>query len=87
MFGTKVRKFQEFVELITKLEPVEYCGLCKVMCVNMIGENGEPLPFDETLEAVLDKFLKLKKKPKNEILEMLRAIAAEGDEDGAISEN
>ena len=65
------KSFLEFVEIVSKLEPVEYCGLCKVLCVEMF--DGEtPKPFDKTLEECMDKFLGMNRKPRRQLMKVLR---------------
>lgn len=68
---SREKNFMEFVEMVSKLEPVEYCGLCRVMCVEL-ERDGKARPFDETLEDVLDGYLGMKRKPRRELIKMLK---------------
>ena len=83
---SKEKKFQEFLSVVSRLEPAEYCGLCKILCVPMIDENKDPLPFDTTLEQVMDKFLEMSRKPRRQLMKVLRALM-ESDKDGTSSKN
>ena len=67
---SKEERFMRFVEMISKLEPVEYCGLCQVLCVDLF-DGGNPKPFDKTLEECMDEFLKMKKGPRKQLMRML----------------
>ena len=83
---SKEKKFQEFLSVVSKLEPVEYCGLCKVLCVPMVDENKEALSFDTTLEQVMDKFLGMSRKPRRQLMKVLKALM-ESDKDGTSPKN
>lgn len=87
MFDSKEKKFREFLEILSKLEPIEYIGLCKILGVDVVNENGEPLDFQVTLGKVMNAFLKMKKKPRNQLMEMLRASQKGGDQDGTCAED
>ena len=83
---SKEKNFQDFLSAVSKLEPVEYCGLCKVLCVPMVDENKEAISFDETLEQVIDKFLRMSRKPRRQLMKVLKALM-ENDKDGTDSKN
>lgn len=83
---SKEKKFQEFLSAVSKLEPAEYCGLCKILCVPMIDENKDLLPFDTTLEQVMDRFLTMGRKPRRQLMKVLKALM-ENDKDGTGSKN
>lgn len=83
---SKEKKFQDFLNAVSKLEPIEYCGLCKILCVPMIDENKEALPFDTTLEQVINKFLGMSRKPRRQLMKVLRDLT-ENDKDGTSSKN
>lgn len=65
--------FKEFVELVSKMDPIEYCALCRILCVELYGEDKEPRTFEVTFEEVMDSFLKMKKKPRKQLMATLRA--------------
>lgn len=87
MFDTKERKLLEFLGLLGKLEPVDYVAVCKILKVELLDAEGGPLPFDVTLEAVIDRFVGMKKKPRNQLLKMLRQAIREGETDGLSTED
>lgn len=90
------KDFEFFVKALPKLEPVEFCGLAKLLSVPMtkssvefskeefenleeneaIGAKLEEalLPMDEVLEKMMDRFLSLNKKRRNEINKILKEI-------------
>lgn len=83
MFQKKEKRFLEFVTLVSKLEAAEYCGLCKILGVSLL-QGEEPRTFEESLGELMDKFLGMKKKPRRQLMEMLRAAAQKeaGESDG-----
>ena len=83
---SKEKNFQDFLSAVSKLEPAEYCGLCKILCVPMVDENKEAIPFDATLEQVMERFLTMNRKPRRQLMKVLKALM-ENDKDGAGSKN
>lgn len=85
----KEKRFLEFVELVSRLEPSEYFGLCKILGVQMYDEKAAPREFADTLEDVLDSFLKMKKGPRRQLMTLLRGAikGSEEENNGSISEN
>ena len=58
-----MNKKNELIELITKLEPVEFIGLARVLCVDIINEEDKTTrDFYDILNDIIDKFNIEKKK-------------------------
>lgn len=73
-----MNKKNELVELITKLEPVEFIGLARVLCVDIINEEDKTTrDFYEVLNDIIDKFNTLARKQRREILSVLRRVKKE----------
>ena len=73
-----MNKKNELVELITKLEPVEFIGLARVLCVDIINkEDKATRDFYEVLNDIVDKFNTLARKQRREILSVLRRVKKE----------
>lgn len=73
-----MNKKNELVELITKLEPVEFIGLARVLCVDIINkEDKTARDFYEVLNDIVDKFNTLARKQRKEILSVLRRVKKE----------
>ena len=71
-------KKNELVELITKLEPVEFIGLARVLCVDIINEEDKTTrDFYDILNDIIDKFNTLARKQRKEILSILRRVKKE----------
>ena len=62
-----MNKKNELIELITKLEPVEFIGLARVLCRD----------FYDILNDIVNKFNTLARKQRREILSVLRRVKKE----------
>lgn len=70
------KNFNEFIELITKLEPIEFLGITKIFCIPIVTKTNDEIidrPFDEILSDLLDAFVALGCNQRREIIKVLRA--------------
>ena len=73
-----MNKKNELIELITELEPVEFIGLARVLCIDIINkEDKTARDFYEVLNDIVDKFNTLARKQRKEILSILRRVKKE----------
>ena len=73
-----MNKKNELIELITKLEPVEFIGLARVLCIDIINEEDKTTrDFYDILNDIIDKFNTLARKQRREILSVLRRVKKE----------
>lgn len=73
-----MNKKNELMELITELEPVEFIGLARVLCVDIINEEDKTTrDFYDILNDIIDKFNTLARKQRREILSVLRRVKKE----------
>ena len=73
-----MNKKNELIELITKLEPVEFIGLARVLCVDIIDkEDKTTRDFYDVLNDIVNKFNTLARKQRREILSVLRRVKKE----------
>jgi hypothetical protein len=73
-----MNKKNELIELITKLEPVEFIGLARVLCVDIINEEDKTTrDFYDVLNDIVNKFNTLARKQRREILSVLRRVKKE----------
>lgn len=61
---------KKLINLIIKMEIVEFIGLAKLLGVSLLKEN-DPLPFTDVLDAILIKFHQLNSKKKKEIIKLV----------------
>lgn len=73
-----MNKKNELIELIIKLEPVEFIGLARVLCVDIINkEDKTTRDFYNVLNDIVNKFNTLARKQRREILSVLRRVKKE----------
>ena len=73
-----MNKKNELIELITELEPVEFIGLARVLCVDIINEEDKTTrDFYDILNDIVNKFHTLARKQRREILYVLRRVKKE----------
>ena len=73
-----MNKKNELMELITELEPVEFIGLARILCVDIINEEDKTTrDFYDILNDIIDKFNTLARKQRREILSVLRRVKKE----------
>lgn len=73
-----MNKKNELIELITKLEPVEFIGLARVLCVDIINEEDKTTrDFYDILNDIVNKFNTVARKQRREILSVLRRVKKE----------
>ena len=74
------KDFEVFVRGLPKLEPIEFCGLAKILGVRLdefdrsTDDKPIPRPLDKVLEEIMDKYLALPKRQRKEINQMLKDI-------------
>lgn len=73
-----MNKKNELIELIIKLEPIEFIGLAGVLCVDIINkEDKTTRDFYDVLNDIVNKFNTLARKQRREILSVLRRVKKE----------
>ena len=65
-------QYKEFLSLISKLDPVQFLGLCRIMCVQVAIEK-ELRQFDNIFNDVITKFPTLGRKQRRDIIKVLKA--------------
>lgn len=65
-------QYKEFLSLISKLDPIQFLGLCRIMCVQVAIEK-EPRQFDNIFNDVITKFPTLGRKQRRDIIKVLKA--------------
>ena len=73
-----MNKKNKLIELITELEPVEFIGLARVLCIDIINEEDKTTrDFYDILNDIVNKFHTLARKQRREILSVLRRVKKE----------
>ncbi len=71
----KEKELKDFITLIPKLEPIEFIGLSKILCVDLIDDKQEPRPFEDILTDMMEKLSSIGRKPRREILKITKQAA------------
>lgn len=73
-----MNKKDEFINLIKYLEPVEFIGLARILCVDIINkEDKTARDFYDVLNDMVNKFNTLARKQRREILSVLKKVRNE----------
>ncbi len=67
------KQFNQFLELILTLEPVEFIGLARILCIDLMSDDKKKSrDFYDILKDMLDKFPTLGRKQRREIISVLK---------------
>ena len=61
-----------FLELVTQLEPIEFVGLSKILCVPLVNQKNEPREFEDILSDMIDKFISTGRKQRKDSIKVLK---------------
>lgn len=64
---------EEFTICLSKLEAVEFLGVCRVLSVPLVDKSDEPRKFGALLVDVIQKFSMLNRKQKRDLLKLVAA--------------
>ena len=69
------KEFQNFVLMVSKLEPMEFMGLVRIFNVEIFKDNEEKNPrnFEEIFSDVLDRFILASPLQRKNIMKILKA--------------
>lgn len=67
----KSKSLEKFLNGIVKLEPIEFIGISKILCIPLVDNNKDPRPFENVLEDMIDKFLDINHNTRKEILKII----------------
>ena len=71
------RDFEQFVRLLPKLEPAEFCGIMKILGAKFPEENEEA-NLENIMNMAFDKFLTMRSKQRKELLKVMQAARKKG---------
>lgn len=71
----KKDQLSTFLERISKLEAIEFIGLAKILCVELMEEDKETQrPFEDVLSDMMINYTKAARKSRRQIDKVLRNI-------------
>lgn len=71
------RDFEQFVRLLPKLEPAEFCGIMTILGTKFPEENEEA-NLENIMNVAFDKFLTMRTKQRKELLKVMQAARKKG---------
>lgn len=74
MVFKKKNLVEDFTIALSKMEAVEFLGVCKILNVKLTKDNNEPRPFKEMLFDVISKFSELNRKQKREMVKLIQSV-------------
>ena len=73
-----MNKKDEFIDLIKYLEPAEFIGLARILCIDIMDkETKQNRDFYVVLNDMINKFNSLGRKQRREILSVLKKARKE----------
>lgn len=72
MRTAKQKNLDSFITLIPKLEPIEFLGISKILCIKVVDKDFKPRLFTDIFESMLEKFSSIGKKQQKEILKVMK---------------
>lgn len=71
------RDFEQFVRLLPKLEPAEFCGIMTILGAKFPEENEEA-DLENIMNMAFDKFLAMRAKQRKELIKVMQAARKKG---------
>ena len=68
------KEFEDFLKKLTKLETIEFLGITKILCINLLNEDNTSLrPVKEIIEEMGNRYMGLNRSQRREIQKVLSA--------------
>lgn len=71
-----MKEIDKFIDLIVKLEPIEFMGLARVLGVKL-NEDDKPRDFEPVFAEVLERFSKCNRTRRHELLKLVKTAIKE----------
>ena len=71
------RDFEQFVRLLPKLEPAEFCGIMTILGAKF-PEEKEEVNLENIMNMAFDKFLTMRSKQRKELIKVMQAARKKG---------
>ena len=63
-----------FIEKITKLEPIYFIGVARIMNITITGANGEVRALEEIMSDVIDKFISYNRTQRRNLYKIIKQV-------------
>ena len=71
------KDFEQFVRLLPKLEPAEFCGIMTILGAKFPEENKEA-DLENIMNVAFDKFLTMRSKQRKELIKVMQSARKKG---------
>ena len=71
------RDFEQFVRLLPKLEPAEFCGIMTILGAKF-PEEKEEVNLENIMNMAFDKFLTMRSKQRKELIKVMQSARKKG---------
>lgn len=69
------RRLNKFASFLVKLEPVEFIGVARILCVELMNKEKQPKDFWDIFREMLEKFPQIPKSQQKQLLGVLKENA------------
>ncbi len=69
-----MKGIERFQRQLLQLEPIEFLGVAKILGVQLIKEEEEPLTFEEVFPLLVEKYAALNRRQRKNLHKMLRPL-------------
>lgn len=63
-----------FIEKITKLEPIYFIGVARIMNITIAETNGEIRALEEIMSDVIDKFISYNQTQRKNLYKIIKQV-------------
>ena len=63
-----------FIEKITKLEPIYFIGVARILNITITGANGEVRALEEIMSDVIDKFISYNRTQRKNLYKIIKQV-------------
>lgn len=63
-----------FIEKITKLEPIYFIGVARIMNITIAETNGEVRALEEIMSDVIDKFISYNRIQRKNLYKIIKQV-------------
>lgn len=69
------REFQNFINMVSKLEAIEFLGLVNIFNIELFKKDEEKSPktFEEIFSELMDKYIKASPLQRKNVIKILKA--------------
>lgn len=71
---TSSKELIRFIETITKLEPIYFIGVARMMNTTITGANSEVRALEEIMSDVIDKFISYNRTQRKNLYKIIKQV-------------